>query len=205
MRQIFALFALLLGLAQGLQAQVDDMDTGKVEIKSSIEERKKKNWFPKEHFFVGSDLNMGFAGSFFVNVGPYAGFRVGRALAFGLGTLYAFYYQYNSGRQQHIYGFRAFTRINPFLRDAPWYLHAELETQSLLLENPAYNTSFPSPGVPRYLRRSVPMANVGIGYSSNFYRGWGSTFEILYNVLHHRGNTIYASPLIMKFGIYYGF
>ena len=199
-------WGLLLG--QGSGGDSDDFDEIRVNP-SRYQDKQPRKPFGEDVLFVGSDFGLGLFNAFYVNLGPYAGIRLGPHLALGLGGMYSYFAPYQRNRrgqsEQHIYGYRVFGRIKPMRSSDGFYLHGELEQQHLLVPNPAYQPTAPQVGVEQFLRRSVPMLNCGFGYTSNFHKGLGYHFEILYNVFHLRGNTIYASPIISKAGFYYGF
>lgn len=163
-----------------LPPYVDDeiIDNNTVKPGKEIKENPKKKGAYPDGLFIGSDVGMFFGrNSINISFSPYAGYRIGKVLGLGVGVPYAFNYILSSGTRYaaHVYGGRVFARVRPLhmLRGfvSMMYLHAEAAYHAAVL--PAFNA-----------RWSQPAVNVGIGFMSNFEKGFSFTTDILINALY---------------------
>jgi hypothetical protein len=161
------------------------VDTAKARKADPIKPPKQ---FKFDNTFVGSDFNFAFLGGLYFHCAPYAGYRIKDMLALAVGFSYTFSQtpQSRGVYEDHRYGVRAFARLRPFgkLPKATYisnlYGHLELENMNQQVSNPNYNQQNPTPGVSQYQRGFIQTAYVGIGYTSNFGKGFGVTMDFLY-------------------------
>jgi hypothetical protein len=204
-----AIFWLLLLLFVGtsrLNAQYDDevIDTAIVDKKPEVRERKSLDM---KNVFIGMTYRLAFGQILLIDASPYIGYRLFDRIALGVGVPYMYYYSPNSQQSTHIYGVRGFMRLRPITQGfaSNFYIHTELERLNLSLANPNYNPSIPNSGIPRFVPSSATAANIGLGYTNTFTKGIAMTVEFLYNALYVQGQSIFNSPFVYRFGIYYGF
>jgi hypothetical protein len=189
-----------------LAAQYDDevVDTALVDKKPEVRERKS---FDMKNIFIGMTYRFAFGQVLLLDVAPYVGYRLFDRIALGVGVPYMYYYSPSSQQSTHIYGVRGFMRLRPITQGfaSNFYIHTELEQLNLSLANPNYNPNIPNSGNPRFLRSSATAANLGLGYTNTFTKGIAMTIELLYNALYVQGQSIFNTPFVYRFGVYYGF
>jgi hypothetical protein len=210
MKRLTILLILLINFsALDIYAQVDEVPDQQIQNQSnqrlrndpSLKEQKK---LKLDNWFVGSGLSMQFWGNQFrFDLLPYFGYRIGNVLAPGIGFNYIFLSDFSNTNQNtnyHLYGPKIFLRLRPFV-DLPVlsqiYIHGEYEYYTAeVYEN--NSRVFSLTGQQRI--------NAGIGYTSNFDKGFGITTEFLFDFYRLIGSSIfYQSPFIYRLGIYYGF
>lgn len=174
------------------------IDNNTVKPGKQIKPNQKRPGATPTGLFVGSNLGLFFGRRLMVDIGPYVGYRIGKVLAIGGGIPYTFQYDLANRYAWHVYGGRVFARLRPFgsLRGfiSTMYVHAEGEYLSAV--------------VPRMsLRWSAPAVNVGLGFMSNFDKGFSFTTEILVNALYTYAlnNTNIISPITPFFQYRIGF
>lgn len=163
------------------------VDTAKSRKADPIKVRKPIKF---DNAFVGSDFNFAFLGGLYFHCAPYTGYRFKDMLALAAGFSYTFSQtpQSRGVYEDHRYGVRAFARFRPFgkLPNATYisnmYGHLEMESMNQQILNPNYNQQNPTPGVPQFQRGFIQTAYVGIGYTSNFGKGFGVTMDFLYPI-----------------------
>lgn len=172
------------------------IDNNKVKPGKKMKEGKKGPELTG--LFVGSTVGLFFLRTISVDIAPYVGYRVGKVFAAGVGVPYSFNYDLQRRDIWHIYGGRLFAQVRPFgsMRSGMltnMYFHAEGE----------YLTAIdPSSGA----RESWPNLNVGIGWTSNFEKGWAFTTEILLNVFRLVPSINSYSPVYQyRLGFRYNF
>ena len=201
----FAFFCFFIFIHNPLQAQYDDekIDSSRVEVDTEKKAKKMRKPFSPNNLFVGSILNFGFFNGIFAEVSPYIGYRIFDLLAIGVGTGYAINVSANSRYNSQSYNVRAFAKLRPALRGAfsQFYFYGEYAQITGFFNNNAAST----PTTPRYTRRNAIATNVGFGYTNNFAKGFGFTYEFLYDLSFDNTVSIQNSPFSMRFGVYYGF
>lgn len=194
------ILCLFLGLATALSAQYEDEVPDSTILsdsdKSDGRMREKKK-LKLDNFFVGSGVSFQFWGDQLrFDILPYFGYKIGGFAAPALGLSYTYYYDSRNQSSMNIYGPRAMLRLYPFYKFAPMagvYLHGEYE--HLIVDIKQNNRSF---------RDYQPRGNLGLGYNSCTDKGFGMTYELLFDLYGYKNGSIF-SPLIYRIGFYYQF
>ena len=187
----------------------DEVDDSKIIDKMTTKkgEPKPKKELKLDNFFVGSGVSMQFWGNQFgMDLLPYFGYRIGNRIAPGVGMSYMYSYNMISETSLHIYGPKVLLKVRPFKAARSlqgFYLYGEYEYLIIEKENQFYNPNNPN-GAARFSRLEQPRANVGFGYTSNFEKGFGITYEFLYDIRSINNPSIFF-PISYRIGFYYGF
>jgi hypothetical protein len=151
-----------------------------------------------DNFFVGSGISLNFWGQQFrFDLLPYFGYRIGNFFAPAVGMSYIYFNDFPTQSSMNIYGPKVMARIRPFAKFLPLsgvYLHGEYEY--LIVDAKQNNNN---------LRAYQPRENVGMGYTTNFEKGFGMTYEILFDLYWLRHGSIFYPPITYRIGFYYGF
>ena len=155
-----------------------------------------------ENLFVGLNFSLGISNTFYLDVSPYAGYKFGDMLGVGAGLTYIYFADIINRYDDNIYGGRLFVKFRPFKEQRflnTFNLHAELE----YLNHSEYVNG-------QLERVFVPAVNVGLGYNTNFSKGFAFSFDFLINVLWFQRinqglSNIYSIPWMYRTGIYYAF
>lgn len=215
---ILTLFTFLLLGTQHSFAQVDDeiYDDEVIDEQKNEKKRPKKTAkldengkpeSPVKNMFIGTDLGLFFGGrTFFVGLSPYIGYRLANVIALGVGGVYEYAFDSYSKLSNNVFGGRVFARIRPFtnvrtLKSIYAHVEAEYATSRIVDNRNGANSG----GVLQQI--SAPALNVGLGYTTQFEKGFGFTTEILVNVLWFNPNipTLSNAPWEYRIGFYYGF
>lgn len=204
------LLTLFISLSGNLFSQYEDeVDDSKIIDKLTNKQGspKPKKEFNLDNFFVGSGVSMQFWGNQFgMDLLPYFGYRIGNRIAPGVGMSYMYSYNMITETSLHIYGPKVLLKVRPFRAARSlqgFYLYGEYEYLIIEKENQFYNPNNPG-STPRFTRLEQPRANVGFGYTSNFEKGFGVTYEFLYDVRSINNPSIFF-PISYRIGFYYGF
>lgn len=187
------------------------IDNGLVDKRKEKQKRFKKMGNPDpinlDGLLIGSNFSLNFASYFFnVDLSPYAGYRLGKFAAIGLGIPYVYSYSDNGAAayHQHIYGVKSFLRFCPLaVVDHPIanaYLHAEGEY--LVVAEKVQSAGS------RYVHFNASAINIGAGYATpRLDKGFSFTAEVLLNVLYFSpSNIVTARPLVQyRVGVMYNF
>lgn len=155
-----------------------------------------------ENLFVGLNFSLGIGNTFYLDVSPYAGYKFGDMLGVGAGLTYIYFADVINSYDDNIYGGRLFVKFRPFKEQRflnTFNLHAELE----YLNHSEYVNG-------KLERVFVPAVNVGLGYNTNFSKGFAFSFDFLINVLWFQRlnqglSNVYSIPWMYRTGIYYAF
>jgi hypothetical protein len=204
------LLALIISFSGNAFAQhEDEVDDSKIidNLTNKKGNPRQKKEFNLDNFFVGSGVSMQFWGNQFgMDLLPYFGYRIGDRIAPGVGMSYMYSYNMNTETSLHIYGPKVLLKLRPFKNARSlqgFYLYGEYEYLIIEKENQFYNPNNPG-GVPRFNRLEQARTNVGFGSTSNFEKGFGVTYEFLYDVRSINNPTIFF-PISYRIGFYYGF
>lgn len=162
-----------------------------------VRKMREKKPLNLENFFIGSGVSLNFWGNQFrFDLLPYFGYRIGNHIAPAIGVDYTYYYEFSTQSTMNIYGPKALLRIRPFSKVRSLnglYLYGEY---SYLVVDAQRGTST--------LRTYQPRENVGMGWTTNFEKGFGMTYEVLFDLYYLRHGSIFH-PLTYRIGFYYGF
>lgn len=149
----------------------------------------------------GGNVGAGYANGWNVNLSPTVGYKLTQSTIAGVGISYS-YADFNSAyfsnrTTYNTTGGRIFAQQLLFQN---LYAHAEYEY--LTYEIKVRTTDG---RIVNQYNASAPGFLLGGGYASSFGYGVGFTTEVLYNVLYRSGISPYASPLVIRGGLMYGF
>jgi len=189
-----------MGFAASSFAQYDD------EIQDSVILSKpdkpngrlqEKKELKLNNFFVGSGVSFQFWGNQIrFDVLPYFGYKICGFAAPAVGLSYTYYYDAVTKSSMNIYGPRAMLRLYPFYKFEPMaglYLHGEYE--HLFVDAKQGSST---------LKTYQPRGNLGLGYNTCTDKGFGMTYELLFDLYGFKNGSIF-SPLIYRIGFYYQF
>ena len=213
LRFLFIFFVLIVATAPGF-AQGGDDEIYDDEITDSIKVDNKKKT-PKIKKNPGEVKKLQMTGLFFgsgvgfdiwqnqlrFDLSPHVGYRIGDILAPGVGMTYIFFTEIvgrgGSAVKTNVLGPKALLRIRP-IRNIPtlnqFYLHGEAE----------YLT-FTQKSSGRVVKDHQTRINAGIGYTTNFEKGFGFTTEILFDFYYLKTGWTYLNPITYRIGFTYGF
>ena len=151
---------------------------------------------------------------FFTEISPFAGYRITDRWIAGLGINFKpLYINYpNAGAapdrfRADFFGGRILTRYMLFHVGDPAGIYAQAE-----LQRNRVKTKLNGEVDDFYSVDPINSALLGLGYSSNYYNGFGYTAEVFYDFLHEPnpipdpvGELFSAWPFSFRLGITYGF
>lgn len=191
-----------------IDEQINNKKTNKKGAKKTPKlDEEGKPISPVKNMFVGTDFSIFFNGrTFFIGLSPYIGYRLADVIALGVGGVYEYAFDSYYRLSNNVFGGRVFARIRPFVNVRTLqniYAHLEAEYATSRIVDKQNSTSNN-----RILQQvSAPAVNVGLGYTTQFGKGFGFTTEILVNVLYFNPNipTLSNAPWEYRVGLYYGF
>ncbi len=217
MQRLLYICLMLLIIQFNLLAQQDDVSLDDEKIDSNsvlstdsiiLKKKNKSSFFKLDKTFIGSNFSVEIGNFLYVDISPYAGYRLGNMLGVGAGLTYIYTAQLTTGgivNEQNIYGGRLFTNFMPFPENS-----TILKGAYLHLEGEMLNRQIATYTRLKYQREWIPAVNVGVGFNSNFVKGFSFTMEFVYNALWisqlQKGITpVFSSPFQYRLGIYYAF
>jgi hypothetical protein len=151
---------------------------------------------------IGGNVGAGYANGWNINLSPTIGYKLTNSTVVGVGITYNYadfnnpFYN-NNRTTYNTTGGRVFVQQLLFQN---LYAHVEYEYLSYEVRVRSNDGRVVS-----QFEATAPGLLLGGGYSSSFGNGLGFTTEILYNVLYRSDISPYASPLIFRGGLMYGF
>jgi hypothetical protein len=214
LRYLFVFFVLTIAteqcFAQGGDDEIYDdeiADTVKVDNKKKGPRVKKNPGEAKKLQMTGLFFGSGVGFDIWQNLlrfdlSPHVGYRIGDIFAPAIGMTYIFFTEIGArgnGLSTNVIGPKALLRIRP-IKNIPtlnqFYLHVEAEYLTF--------TQKSSGGISKANQTRV---NAGVGYTTNFAKGFGFTTEILLDVyyLSLKTRQTYLNPITYRIGFTYGF
>lgn len=150
---------------------------------------------------LGGNIGAGYANGWNINLSPTVGYKFTNTTIGGVGITYNYADfnnpYYNNRTTYNTTGGRIFAQQLLFQN---LYAHAEYEYLSYEVK-----VRTDDGRIVNQFEATAPGLLLGGGYSSSFGNGLGFTTEVLYNVLYRSGISPYASPLVFRGGLMYGF
>lgn len=175
-------------------ATVNFAQTAEVETPKDEESILKKLVF-------GGNVGAGYANGWNINLSPTVGYKLTKSTIAGVGVSYLhsdFRNPYYANRTTYnSTGGRIFAQQLLFQN---LYAHVEYEYLSYEIK---VRTS--DGRIVNQFEANAPGFLLGGGYTTSFGNGIGFTTEVLYNVLYRAGISPYATPLVFRGGLMFGF
>jgi hypothetical protein len=187
----------ILGFSQ-YEDEIPDAGILENEKKSQRGMREKKA-LNLENFFVGSGVSLSFWGNTFqFDVLPYFGYRIGDVIAPAIGFDYIYSLNYSQQNETILFGPKIQLKLRPFKNSEQLrgiYVYGDFSNLTRKYKSASLNI------VDKRQR-----ANVGLGWATNFGKGFGITTELLYDLfwLSPNGSVLFI-PITYQVGFYYGF
>jgi hypothetical protein len=152
-----------------------------------------------DNFFMGSGVSVSFWGNFFqFDVLPYFGYRIGDAIAPAIGFDYIYSLNYSQQNEITLFGPKVQLKLRPFKNTEQLrglYVYGDFSNLTRKYKSASLNI------VDKRQR-----ANVGLGWTTNFEKGFGITTELLYDLFWLSPNgSVLNVPITYQVGFYYGF